>query len=105
MHTRPPCPPCSCRARITKLERIPAEAGLYISPLTLQARDCLRGWHGQPALRRKVQFMLAVGANMQAMLCCRHTARKLTLRKRHGSWMRNCARSLLRRLAEAVLLQ
>lgn len=29
--------PCSCRAAVTKLERIPAGTGLYISPLTLQA--------------------------------------------------------------------
>lgn len=31
-----PRPACSCGAAITKLERIPAEAGLFISPLTLQ---------------------------------------------------------------------
>lgn len=28
---------CSCHARITKLERIPKDAGVFISPLTLQS--------------------------------------------------------------------
>lgn len=38
-------PHCSCRALITKLERIPAAAGVFISPLTLQV-----GWVGARAL-------------------------------------------------------
>ena len=45
----PLTPPHSCRARITKLERIPAGAGLFISPLTLQ------GYRSEADLARHAQ--------------------------------------------------
>lgn len=60
--TTPPTPH-SCRAPVTKLERIPGEAGLFISPLTLQ------GFRSQADLARHAQqlqgtlaALLAAGA-------------------------------------------
>jgi hypothetical protein len=113
----PPPPVCSCRARITKLERIPAEAGLYISPLTLQASACsvlsFICWPGLALVMRFISTWLhcqtgatpAAVNNMCSRHYCRRTERKLTLPRRHESWMRSCARSSLRRLAAAVLLR
>ena len=60
------CPPrCplptgrSCRGVVTKLERIPAEAGLFISPLTLQ------GYRSEADLVRHVR---RVEGHLQALL-------------------------------------
>lgn len=60
---------CSCRAPVTKLERIPGEAGLFISPLTLQ------GFRSQGDLAKHVQqlqgtlaALLAAGTGVPAAL-------------------------------------
>jgi len=53
-----PHPPCSCGSAITKLERIPSEVGLFISPLTLQ------GFRSEADLAKHAQEL---GARLQAM--------------------------------------